>query len=395
MYSHKALALLMLFGTLLTGCARNAPTAPAAKMPVVLVGQPVLKEVQDYEIFTGRTETAERVDLRARITGYLDKTFFQEGDLVKEGDQLFLIDPRPHKAELSRAEANLVQAQVRARRTDADFERAQGLHARHAIGREEFDKLRGDRDEAHAAVNVAESNLELARLNLKYTEIRAPFNGRVSRRMVDPGNLVKADETILTVLVALQPIYVYFDVDERTLLRQMLHQEMPSISSQNGRLAISIGLADEDGYPHAGTVNFVDNRVDPNTGTIWMRGVFENAARLIPPGLFTRIRFPLGTPYRAVLVAEQALGTDQEQKFIYVVDDNNVVSYRAVKVGQLHDGLRVIKDGLRPGEKVVVGGLQRVRAGTEIAPKEVDMQSRVAGAPRTADQVRAELSGAK
>jgi RND family efflux transporter MFP subunit len=364
----------------LVGCAKPVAVAPTAKLPEVLVGKPVVREVVDFEVFTGRTEASERVDIRSRLTGYLDRTYFREGDLVKEGDLLFLIDPRTYQAELSRAEANLTQSQTRVKRLDSDYERAKALYTKNAIGREEHDRLLGDRDEARAAVVVAESNLRLARLNIKYTEIRAPCSGRISRRNVDPGNLVKADDTILTVLVALDPMYVYFDVDERTLLRRLMAEGIvtPSASANKPRLPVQIGLADEDGFPHAGAVNFVDNHVDPNTGTMWMRAVFEDTKRVIPPGLFARIRFPIGGPYQAVMVAEQALGTDQERKFLFVVGDDNKVIYRPVVVGQLHNGLRVIKQGLKAEERVVVSGLQRVRAGGEIQPKSVDMLSRVA-----------------
>lgn len=368
--------LLVLSPGWLAGCQPGQTAVPAAKPPEVMVGSPVVREVTEYEYFTGRTESAERVEIRARLTGYLDKTFFAEGALVKEGDLLFLIDPRPYKAELDRAEANLAQAQVRLRRADADLDRAQTLVRQQAISREEFDKLLGERDQARAAINVNESEVRLAKLRLDYTEVRAPFAGRISRRLVDPGNLVKADETHLSTLVALDPMYVYFDVDERTLLRQMLRKDQSA--AERATQPIQIGLVDEEGYPHAGKINFMDNGVDPATGTMWMRGQFVEPDRSIPPGLFSRVRFPLGKPYQAVLVAEQALGTDQGQRFLYTVDDQNKVSYRRVKAGRLHDGWRVIQEGLKPGERVVISGLQRVRAGLTITPKEVDMAAHVA-----------------
>ena len=369
---HRRTWLAALVPLLFAGCARQQPQAPPPKPPEVMVGEPVVKEVTDYEIFTGRTEASQRVDIRARVTGYLEKTNFTEGALVKEGDVLFVIDPRPYQAELARAEAALAQALARVERLERDYQRAHSLLGQRAISREEYDRMVGDRDEARAAVDVARSNVELARLNVQFTEVKAPFTGQISRRLVDPGNLVKADDTILTTLVALEPMYVYFDVDERTLLRQLLREgRLESVLGQ--KVPIEIGLADEDGYPHRGVVNFVDNRVDPSTGTMWMRGEFINPSRPIKPGIFVRVRFPLGKPFRAVLVAEQALGTDQGQKFVYVVDEKNRAAYRPVKVGRLHGGLRVIQDGLKPGEKVVVSGLQRVRPGAEVTPKPVDM----------------------
>jgi RND family efflux transporter MFP subunit len=379
---HRWVWLSALFPGLLlaAGCARNGPPAASLKPPEVLVSQPVVREVTDYEIFTGRTEAFERVEIRARVTGYLEKTLFTEGALVQEGDLLFQIDPRPYQAELARAEAALTQAQARVDRLNRDYQRAQALLGPRAISREEFDRMAGERDEARAAVGVAESNVRLARLNVEYTEVRAPFAGRISRRLVDPGNLVKADETVLTTLVSLEPMYVYFDVDERTLLRQLLRAGRLDSASQD-KVPIEIGLADEEGYPHPGVVNFVDNRVDPNTGSLWMRGEFVHPDRPIKPGIFARVRFPLGGPYPAVLVAEQALGTDQGQKFVYVVDEKNRAVYRPVKAGRLHGGLRVIQDGLKPGERVVVSGLQRVRAGAEVTPKATEM-STLAAVPR-------------
>jgi len=378
MHRLRGYCLLLLSGVL-SGCAQ-APVQPAPpKAPEVLVGLPLVREVTDYEIFTGRTEASKRVEIRSRVTGYLDKTHFQDGAQVKQGDLLFEIDPRLYQAELTRAEASLVQANAHLARLQRDYDRLQSLVNQKAVSREEFDKVAGERAEAEAAVRVAQANLEVARLNLQYTEIRAPFAGHISRQMVDPGNLVKADETVLTTLVASEPMYVYFDVDERTLLRKLL-QEGKLDAAQQKRVPIAIGLADEEGFPHAGVVNFVDNRVDPSTGSLWLRGEFTAASRPIRPGIFVRVRLPLGEPYKAVMVAEQALATDQGQRYLYVVDDKNKVSYRAVKVGRLLDGLRVVHEGLRPDEKVVVTGLQRVRPNVEIVPKQVDMAERVARA---------------
>jgi RND family efflux transporter MFP subunit len=379
------LSLLFVASFLLAGCASEVPTAPPPRSPEVLVSLPVQREVVDYEIFTGRTEASTRVELRSRVTGYLDRTYFQEGDLVKKDDLLFIIDPRPFRAELAKAEASLASSQTHARRLETDFERAQVLFGRQAIGREEFDKLRCDRDEARAACRVAESNVELARLNLQYTEVRAPCTGRISRRLVDPGNLVKADETILTVLVAEEPMYAYFDVDERTLLRQMMREGQLE-ATLNDRVAVSIGLADEEGFPHTALVNFVDNRVDPGTGSMWLRAQFVNPHRPIKAGLFVRVRFPLGQPYRAILVSEQALGTDQGQKFLYVVDADGKVEYRQVTPGRLQeDGMRIIQAGLKPDERVIVSGLQRVRAGAVVMTKQVDMPRTAVARGKTAD----------
>lgn len=375
----------LLFGLLIlaAGCAREQPKGAQPKPPEVLVSAPLTREVIDYEFFTGRTIASQRVELRSRVTGYLEKALFKEGDLVKKDDVLFLIDPRTYQSEVVKAEASVAQSQATARRVEGDFERAQGLLTRGAIGREEYEKLRGNRDEAKAAVRVAEANLRLAQDYLTFTEIKAPFSGRVSRRNVDPGNLVKADETVLTTLVAEEPIWANFDVDERTLLRQLMKAGKLE-ASMSDRVPVTIGLADEEGFPHTGVVNFVDNEVDRGTGSMWMRAEFINPKRSIKPGMFIRVRFPLGRPRESLLIAEQALGTDQGQKFVYVVGPDNKVEYRAVKVGRLQDdGLRVIREGLKPGERVVVSGLQRVRAGTTLTPKYVEMPTRAAKAAQS------------
>jgi RND family efflux transporter MFP subunit len=358
----------------LAGCAQPPAQPPPPKPPEVLVSLPISRSVTDYEDFTGRTEAMKLVEVRARVTGYLEKLNFQEGAEVKQADVLFEIDPRPYQAEFARADASLVQSEAHLRRLESDYQRALGLRNRTAIGLEEFDKIAGDRAEAAAAVGVARAVRDLAKLNLGFTHVTSPIAGRISRRLVDPGNMVKADETALTTVVSLDPMYAYFDVDERTVLRiRRLIQEGKTASDGNGKATVLMGLADEDGFPHQGAVDFVDNKVDPNTGSLWLRGVFPNPTHILTPGLFVRIRLPIGMPYKATLIAEQALGRDQGQKFVYVVSDKNEVAYRPVKVGKLHDGLRVITEGLTARDKVVVSGLQRIRQGATVEPKMVSM----------------------
>lgn len=371
--SVQGLALSLI---VLVGCDKPEQQAgpPQLPPPEVQVSLPIRLEVSDYEDFPGRTEAVSSIDVRARVTGYLEKVLFREGAEVKQGDPLVEIDPRPYQAEVNRAEATFVQAQAHAKRLDLDHQRALSMRTRGSIGQEEFDKIAGDRAEANAAVGVAKAVRELAQLNLGYTKVAAPISGRISRRFVDPGNLVKSDETILTVIVSSDPMYAYFDVDERTALRlQRLIRSGKIKWSDDGALPVLLGLSDEDGYSQKGSVNFADNRVDPDTGTWRLRGRFANPQQILSPGLYVRIRLPLGDPYKAMLVAEQALGTDQGQKFVYVVDDAGTVTYRRIKVGRLHEGLRVIADGLKPDEKVIVSGLQRVRPGVQVVPKVVDM----------------------
>ena len=356
-----------------TGCAREIPAPPPQKAPEVLVSEAFARDTVEYEYFTGRTEASQRVDVRSRVTGYLMESKFRDGDPVAKDAVLFVIDQRPYQAELAKAEAGLKQAQSASDRAATEYGRAQGLYSRNAIGREEFDRYQFTRDEAAAALKVAESNVQLARLNLQFTEVRAPFAGSISRRMVDPGNLVKADETILTTLVATEPMFAYFDVDERTLLRKLL----AAADSRNGSVRLAIGLADEEGYPHPAQVNFVDNKLDPATGSMWMRAEFIQPTRPVRPGMFVRVRFPLGQAKEGVLVAEQALGSDQGQRYLLVIGKDNKAEYRKVTVGAGEpDGTRVITEGLKAGERVVVSGLLRVRAGTEVVPKVVPMPIR-------------------
>jgi RND family efflux transporter MFP subunit len=360
----------------LVGCDRQV--APAAAMspgamppPEVRVSLPVVREVTDYEDFTGRTDAKLTVEVRARVTGYLSKINFKDGCEVKEGDVLFEIDPGPYQADFDRALANLVLAEAHQKRLDSDYQRATSLLPRNAISREEFDKIAGDRAEAAASTGVAKAARDLAELNLKYTRVIAPIAGRISRRMMDPGNMVKADETTLTTIVSQDPMYAYFDVDERTLLRT--HH-----IGVGGK--VLMGLSCEDCFPHEGTIDFVDNRVDSSTGTLRVRGVFANPKRELSPGLFVRIRMPLGKPYKPMLVAEQAIATDQGQKFVYVVGSDNKVSYRPVQIGRLHEGLRVITGGIGAKDRVIVSGVQRVRPNIEVKPQLEEMPASVGAA---------------
>jgi RND family efflux transporter MFP subunit len=248
--------------------------------------------------------------------------------------------------------------------------------AKGTISKEELARITGDLTEAQGAVMVNKAARDLAALNLGFTRVRAPLSGRISSRSIDPGNLVKADDTSVTSIVSLDPIYAYFDLDERSLLRlkRLIREKKVNWSLDEG-LPVSLGLADEEGFPHPGIVNFADNRVDADTGTWRLRGRFDNKDHALAPGLFVRVRLPIGKPFQAILVAEEALGTDQGQKFVYVVDDEGRVENRRIKVGRLHEGLRVIADGLALGEKVVVSGLQRVRQGAEVKAEEVPMPS--------------------
>jgi RND family efflux transporter MFP subunit len=380
-HAFRAILGSALCCAVVVGCSRPQAAPPPAKPPSVLVALPVSREVTDYEEVTGRTEAVETVEVRARVTGYLKKVHFEDGATVEKDDPLFQIDPDWYEAELARAVANVNQGEARVRRLEADQRRTESLVSRNAASQADVDRIQGDLDEAVASLEAAKAARKLAEINLAYSRVVAPFSGVVSRRAVDPGNLVKADETTLTSIIRVDPIYVYFAVDERTLLRvrRTMHEGQFETSADE-RVRIRVGLADEEGrFPHEGTIDFVDNRVDPETGTLRLRGVVPNSEKLLSPGLFVRVRVQVGKPYSALLVPERALGSDQGQKFLYVVSDSDEATQRQVKVGSLHEGLRVVTHGLEPGERIIVSGLQRVRSGMQVEPKMTEPAESVAG----------------
>jgi RND family efflux transporter MFP subunit len=367
---------------MLAGCGNQPAAMPPPKAPEVIVSQPVVREVTDYEDFPGHTEAVASVDVRARVSGYLDKVLFfnREGAEVQQGEVLFEIDPRTYAAELNRSEATLQQAQAHLKRLQREYDRAVLLVPSYAISKEDFDKTTGDRDEAEAAVHVAEAVRDLARLNIAFTRVTAPISGWISRRMVDVGNLVKADDTVLTTIVTTDPMYIYFDVDERTMLRvRRLIRAGKVLSSRESPMPVFAGLVDEvdekgnPQFPHAGTIDFVDNRMDANQQTLRLRGIFPNPQRIFSPGMFARIRIPIGKPHTAILISEQALGTDQGQPFVYVVGDKDEVAYRPVKLGILQDGQRVVEEGLAEGERIVIKGVQRIQQGIKVEAKLEEM----------------------
>jgi RND family efflux transporter MFP subunit len=408
------LALAMLCLPLASGCNKPAPASqskqqgpPAMPPPEVLVDLPTSGEIVDYEDFTGRTVGTRTIDIRARVTGYVQKINFREleGRDVERGMVLYEIDPRPYEAEVARAKANLLQANAKAKRLDLDFRRAQRLVESKAITIEAYDLIAGDRAQAQAAIAIEQANVDLALLNLSFTKVSAPISGRIGRTMIDAGNVVKADETTLTTIVQIDPLYVYFEVDERSLLRIRRYLEEGRLKTSDGTgVQVLMGLADDENHPYSGYVNFLDNQLDPGTGTLQVRGVFKNPGHTLRPGLFVRVRLPIGEPYRALLVAEEALGTDQGQKYVYVVGDDNKAQYRRIEIGKLQDGRRVVLKGLEPGERVVISGLQRVRPGATVVPKlmetaQADETSggktdRVADGPKGANVVPAKTSAA-
>lgn len=378
---NKSLLLLftLIFGgaALLGGCGKSGSTAAQPSAPNISVSEVLQREVIEWDEFTGHVEAVERVEVRARVSGFLERVNFKDGAVVKKGEVLFEIDPRPFQAEVNRLQGELVRAQTRLALAKNDAARAQRLLKSKAISEEEADSRAKGESEAEAAVKAASAALDAARLNLEFTTVNAPISGRVDRALITRGNLIQGGavgSTLLTTIVSLDPVYVYFDGDERTYLKYgRLAREGKRVSSRDGRNPVRMGLVTEEGYPHEGYIDFVQNAIDATTGTIQGRAVFENKQNIFTPGLFARIRLLGSEKYPAVQINDRAIGTDQGQKFVFVVTDKNSTEYRAIKLGPIVEGLRVVREGLKPGERIVVNGLQRVRPGMQITPQMVSM----------------------
>jgi RND family efflux transporter MFP subunit len=362
------LATLSLF----VGCG-GEPRPQAPGPPIVTVAVPVEQAVTDQVDFSGQTAAVESVELRARVGGYLQKVEYKEGNEVKKDQVLFEIDPRPYQAELDRAQAKVKSTQAEVAQAESAYERAARLRPMGAISEEDYEKSLRTRDVAVAEVAAAQANLAVKQLNLDFTKVLAPIDGRADKADVTQGNLVSAnliDATVLTNLVRLDPMYVYFNADELTILRALRRIREGKMPSREEKAPeVLLGLGNGQDYPFHGTIDFVGNQFDPSTGTVSVRGVFPNKDRSLAPGLSARIRVPLGESHPALLVSDRALGTNRGQKFLYVVDGKNQVEERPVTVGALHGGLREVVDGLKPGERVIINGLLRVRTGITVDPK--------------------------
>jgi multidrug efflux system membrane fusion protein len=345
------------------GCNGAAQPPKDPKRVEVIVTTPITADVVDYQDFTGRLDAYRTVDIRARVSGYVKGAPFNEGDVVKEGDLLFQIDPQPYEADYNLAGANLRLAEADADLQEKIANRARQLRATGGNSQEEFETAVAAAAKAKASVGAMQSARDRAKLYLGYTKVVAPLTGRISRRYVDPGNLVNADNTMLTTIVTETPVYAYFDVDERSFLDlKMAAAPTSGWFGPQFQSKVLMRLANEDKFERVGTVNFIDNRVTATSGTIRMRGVFDNAKGDLKSGLFARVRLPTGKPYAALLVPDEALQSDQGRKFLYVVNGNNEVEYRPVEMGQALEGLRVIKKGVSEGDRVIIVGMQRVRA---------------------------------
>lgn len=366
------------------GCTPSLPNPTAPTVLKVSVSQPIVREVADYEDFTGRTEAASTVDLRARVTGYLVKVHFKDGDIVGAGDPLYEIDPRPFEEQLAQAKGQVERLQAMEKYLAIEVVRYTTLVKTQAATQEDLDKTLAQQAENIGSLKAAEAQVRQAALNLGFTKIAAPISGKISRTLVTPGNLVTADTTLLTTIASIDPMYAYFNIEEPTVLRiQKLIREGVIPTRKLHEVEVRMGLADdtERTFPLRGKLDFVDNTVDPLTGTILVRGTFANPHQpdvtppALMPGLFVRVRLHLGPPHQAPLITERAIGTDQGQKFVYVVDAANKANYRPVKLGLVFDGLQAIEEGLTVEDRVVVNGLQRVRPGAEVQPEQVEMAS--------------------
>ena len=360
------------------GCARAPSEVPPAAPAAVTVSYPVERDVTDYAEFTARITAVDSVEVRAHVWGYLERVNFKEGTLVKKGDVLFEIDPRPYQAMLNQAKAKVAQDEAQLKYDEAQYQRNLRLIATRAVSESDLEKTAAVREVDIANVAADKALAASRQLDLEYTKVTAPVSGRVSGYLVTVGNLIQsadqASVTLLTTIVSVDPMYACFDVDERTV--QRVRQWIPEGKTKSVRdlgWPVALGLATDEGFPRQGTINFVDNQVNPKTGTLRVRGVFPNKDEALSAGFFARVRVPIGPPHKALLVSDRALDTDQGQKILYVVNDKNEVVSRPIRVGSLHDGLRAIEDGLNPGERVIVNGLQLVRPGIIVKPRIVDM----------------------
>jgi len=369
------LAAIALTGTV--GCQQaEAPTGkpPEGPPPNIKIAQPLSQDVTEWDEYTGRIEAVESVEIRARVSGYLDKVNFKDGEKVKKGDLLFVIDPRPFKAQLAYAAAELERFRSRKELAANDMARAENLFKVKAISKEEFDARQKGLREAAAAVESASANVETARLNLEFTQVRAPINGRIGRESITEGNLVKNDDTLLTTIVSIDPVYVYVDADERAVLKY--RRQMRQNGGREAGIAgtpVELALTDETAFPHRGILDYIAPREDTATGTVTLRGVFANADELLSPGFFARLRVRAGEPYPALLLPDRAIGTDQAQRFVWVMNPNNEVEYRKVELGAHIGQSRVISKGLKAEDWVVVEGLQKLRPGIKVNPERISL----------------------
>jgi RND family efflux transporter MFP subunit len=360
---------------LLSGCGKSGQAGQAPPPPQVSVATVLEKRVKDWDEFTGRFQAVETVEIRPRVSGYIDRVAFKEGGLVKSGDLLFVIDPRPYQAEYDRAAADLKRYKTALELARIESVRVQRLRQSGAVSQEELDERTSTVAQAEANAAGAQATLESAQLNLGFTRVTSPVTGRVSRAEVTRGNLVTGGNnggTLLSSVVSMDPIYLYFDSDEQAYLRyiQMARNGQRSGDAPN---PVQVGLANEEGFPHPGRVDFIDNQLNPQTGTIRARAVLDNKDGQFTPGLFARVQLLGSGEYNAILIDDRAVNTDQNQKYVFLLGADNKIEYRKVTLGRVIDGLRVVREGLKTGDTIVVNGAQRVHPGVTVTPQRVAM----------------------
>ena len=353
----------VLLSVMLVGCDEGVAQNAVPQAPAVSAADVVVKSISQWDSFNGRIEAVESVQLRPRVSGYIDKVNYTDGQEVKKGEVLFTIDDRTYRAALEQSQATLARAKTQASLAQSEASRTDKLINTNLVSREEWEQRRSAAAQAQADIRAAQAAVDAAQLNLDFTKVTAPIDGRASRALITSGNLVTAGDSasVLTTLVSQKTVYVYFDVDESTYLHyQNLARSGQGASSNHLALPVEIGLVGEDGYPHQGKVDFLDNQLTPSTGTIRMRAILDNAQRQFTPGLFARVRLPGSAEFKATLIDDKAVLTDQDRKYVYIVDKEGKAQRRDITPGRLAAGLRIVQKGLNPGDKVIVDGLQKV-----------------------------------
>ncbi|MGB9052331.1 MAG: efflux RND transporter periplasmic adaptor subunit [Pseudolabrys sp.] len=376
MHCGRRLAALLVLATLVASCGEQQKQGGGPPPPAVTVAKPIKRTVVDYDEYVGRFAAINSVEIRARVSGYLDKLHFKDGQVVKQGDLLFTIDKRPFQNTLDQARANLVQAQSNVAFTESDYTRGQQLVRDKTITDQTFEQRAQAFRNAKASVSANEAAVRQAELDMEFTELRAPMNGRIGDRRVSPGNLVTGgtggNTTLLATIVSIDPIYFEFTFDEASYLRyERLSTAGQDVASRNAGVQVALKLIDESDFDHEGRMDFVDNVIDRSTGTIRGRAVLANSKEIFTPGMFARVRVPGTAPYEALLVPDAAIGTEQARRFVMVVDDQDTARPKYVTLGQVtKDGLRAIKDGIGPDDRIVVSGLMQARPGQKVKPEE-------------------------
>jgi multidrug efflux system membrane fusion protein len=355
------------------GCGQK-PAAQAPPPPTVIVAKPVNKHVVEWDYFTAQTQAVDMVTITPRVTGYIDNITFKEGDVVNMGDLLYLIDPRPYQATLDQAKGQLEQALAQQKLDNANLERSMDLLAKKVIAQQDFDTTASQKYVADAQVVTSQAAVESAQLNLDFTHIRSPLHGRISAQLVNRGNLVQANSTQLTTIVSIDPIYAYFNVDEASVIRfQKAVQAGQFVGPRQATLPIWLQLDTETGYPHQGVIDFINNSFDPATSTLRLRGRFPNQQGYLIPGAFGVVRVAGSPKYEGILVADRAIGSDQDQKYVMIVQPDGLTKYQRVELGPIVDGLRVVRSGLKGDETVIVEGIGKVRPNLKVNAEPTDM----------------------